>query len=201
MYEMFLGPLEDSKPWDTKGIEGVYRFLQKFWRLFHEAGEVAISNDAPTEAELKLMHRTIKKITDDIERFSFNTSVSAFMICVNELQTLKCRKKAILEPLTRLLAPFAPHLTESCWQLLGGEGSVHLASFPTYEERYLVDDTFDYPVQENGKMRFNITLPKQGNKEELEQLAMQDEKMQQFLSTRQLKKIIVVPGRIINLVF
>lgn len=201
MYEMFLGPLEDSKPWDTKGIEGVYRFLQKFWRLFHEAGEVAISNDAPTEAELKLMHRTIKKITDDIERFSFNTSVSAFMICVNELQTLKCRKKAILEPLTRLLAPFAPHLTESCWQLLGGEGSVHLASFPTFEERYLVDDTFDYPVQENGKMRFNITLPKQGSKEELEQLAMQDEKMQQFLSTRQMKKIIVVPGRIINLVF
>lgn len=201
MYEMFLGPLEDSKPWDTKGIEGVYRFLQKFWRLFHEAGEVAISNDIPTEAELKLMHRTIKKITDDIERFSFNTSVSAFMICVNELQTLKCRKKAILEPLTRLLAPFAPHLTESCWQLLGGEGSVHLASFPTCEERYLVDDTFDYPVQENGKMRFNITLPKQGSKEELEQLAMQDEKMQQFLSTRQLKKIIVVPGRIINLVF
>lgn len=201
MYEMFLGPLEDSKPWDTKGIEGVYRFLQKFWRLFHEAGEVAISNDAPTEAELKLMHRTIKKITDDIERFSFNTSVSAFMICVNELQTLKCRKKAILEPLTRLLAPFAPHLTESCWQLLGGEGSVHLASFPTFEERYLVDDTFDYPVQENGKMRFNITLPKQGSKEDLEKLAMEDEKMKQFLATRSLKKIIVVPGRIINLVF
>lgn len=201
MYEMFLGPLEDSKPWDTKGIEGVYRFLQKFWRLFHEAGEVAISNDAPTEAELKLMHRTIKKITDYIERFSFNTSVSAFMICVNELQTLKCRKKAILEPLTRLLAPFAPHLTESCWQLLGGEGSVHLASFPTFEERYLVDDTFDYPVQENGKMRFNITLPKQGSKEDLEKLAMEDEKMKQFLATRSLKKIIVVPGRIINLVF
>lgn len=201
MYEMFLGPLEDSKPWDTKGIEGVYRFLQKFWRLFHEAGEVAISNDAPTEAELKLMHRTIKKIADDIERFSFNTSVSAFMICVNELQTLKCRKKAILEPLTRLLAPFAPHLTESCWQLLGGEGSVHLASFPTFEERYLVDDTFDYPVQENGKMRFNITLPKQGSKEDLEKLAMEDEKMKQFLATRSLKKIIVVPGRIINLVF
>lgn len=201
MYEMFLGPLEDSKPWDTKGIEGVYRFLQKFWRLFHEAGEVAISNDAPTKAELKLMHRTIKKITDDIERFSFNTSVSAFMICVNELQTLKCRKKAILEPLTRLLAPFAPHLTESCWQLLGGEGSVHLASFPTFEERYLVDDTFDYPVQENGKMRFNITLPKQGSKEDLEKLAMEDEKMKQFLATRSLKKIIVVPGRIINLVF
>lgn len=201
MYEMFLGPLEDSKPWDTKGIEGVYRFLQKFWRLFHEAGEVAISNDIPTEAELKLMHRTIKKITDDIERFSFNTSVSAFMICVNELQTLKCRKKAILEPLTRLLAPFAPHLTESCWQLLGGEGSVHLASFPTFEERYLVDDTFDYPVQENGKMRFNITLPKQGSKEDLEKLAMEDEKMKQFLATRSLKKIIVVPGRIINLVF
>lgn len=201
MYEMFLGPLEDSKPWDTKGIEGVYRFLQKFWRLFHENGEVAISNEAPTEAELKLMHRTIKKITDDIERFSFNTSVSAFMICVNELQSMKCHKAAILETLTRLLAPFAPHLTESCWQLLGGQGSVHLASFPTYEERYLVDDTFDYPVQENGKMRFNITLPKQGSKEELEKLAMEDEKMKQFLSTRQLKKIIVVPGRIINLVF
>jgi len=201
MYEMFLGPLEDSKPWDTKGIEGVYRFLQKFWRLFHENGEVAISNEAPTEAELKLMHRTIKKITDDIERFSFNTSVSAFMICVNELQSMKCRKAAILEPLTRLLAPFAPHLTESCWQLLGGQGSVHQASFPTYEERYLMDDTFDYPVQENGKMRFNITLPKQASKEVLEKLAMEDEKMKQFLSTRQLKKMIVVPGRIINLVF
>lgn len=201
MYEMFLGPLEDSKPWDTKGIEGVYRFLQKFWRLFHENGEIAISNEPPTEAELKLLHRTIKKITDDIERFSFNTSVSAFMICVNELQTLKCRKKAILEPLARLLAPFAPHLTESCWKLLGGAGSVHLASFPTYEERYLVDDTFDYPVQENGKMRFNITLPKQASKEELERLAMEDEKMKLFLSARQLKKMIVVPGRIINLVF
>lgn len=201
MYEMFLGPLEDSKPWDTKGIEGVYRFLQKFWRLFHEGGEVAISNEAPTEAELKLLHRTIKKITDDIERFSFNTSVSAFMICVNELQTLKCRKVAVLDPLTRLLAPFAPHLTESCWQLLGGSGSVHLASFPTYAERYLVDDTFDYPVQENGKMRFTINLPKQGSKEDLEKLAMEDEKLKQFLSNRTLKKIIVVPGRIINLVF
>ncbi len=201
LYEMFLGPLEDSKPWDTKGIEGVYRFLQKLWRLFHENGELVISHEAASEAELKIIHRSIKKITDDIERFSFNTCISAFMICVNELQTLKCRKAEVLDPLVRLLAPFAPFITESLWKALGHQSSVHTATFPTYEAKYLVDDTFDYPIQENGKMRFNLTMPIKASKEELESLVLANDKVQQLQAGRSLKKIIVVPGRIVNLVF
>ncbi|MDP2189482.1 MAG: class I tRNA ligase family protein [Sphingobacteriaceae bacterium] len=201
LYEMFLGPLEDSKPWDTKGIEGVYRFLQKLWRLFHENGELALSQDAASEAELKIIHRTIKKITDDIERFSFNTCVSAFMICVNDLQALKCRKAEVLHPLVRLLAPFAPFITESLWQALGQQGSVHTAAFPSYEAKYLVDDTFDYPIQENGKMRFNLTMPLKASKEDLEALVLAHDKVLQLQAGRVLKKIIVVPGRIVNLVF
>jgi leucyl-tRNA synthetase len=200
MYEMFLGPLEDSKPWDTKGIEGVYRFLQKFWRLFHEKAELSLDPAPATEAELKLLHRTIKKITDDIERFSFNTCVSSFMICINELQSLGCRKSEVLHPLVRLLAPFAPHISESMWRLLGENGSVHQATFPGYQEKYLIDDTFDYPVQENGKMRFNLSMPKQAEKAELEKMALGNERVQQLLAGRTLKKIIVVPGRIVNLV-
>jgi leucyl-tRNA synthetase len=201
LYEMFLGPLEDSKPWDTKGIEGVYRFLQKLWRLFHENGELAVSQEAASEAELKIIHRTIKKITDDIERFSFNTCVSAFMICVNDLQALKCRKTEVLDPLVRLLAPLAPFITESLWQALGHPGSVHTAAFPTYEAKYLVDDNFDYPIQENGKMRFNLTMPIKASKEDLEALVLANDKVLQLQAGRTLKKIIIVPGRIVNLVF
>ena len=201
LYEMFLGPLEDSKPWDTKGIEGVYRFLQKLWRLFHENGELAVSQEAASEAELKIIHRTIKKITDDIERFSFNTCVSAFMICVNDLQALKCRKAEVLDPLVRLLAPFAPFITESLWRSLGHQSSVHTSNFPSYEAKYLVDDTFDYPIQENGKMRFNLNMPIKASKEALEAMVLGHDKVQQLQAGRTLKKIIVVPGRIVNLVF
>ena len=201
LYEMFLGPLEDSKPWDTKGIEGVHRFLQKLWRLFHENGALSLSDETPSEAELKVIHRTIKKITDDIERFSFNTCVSAFMICVNELQSLKCRKRAILAPLVSLLAPFAPHITEQLWELLGNDTSVHLSNFPTCEEKYLIDDSFDYPIQENGKMRFNISMPKQASKQELEQMVLSNERVKHLAAGRTLRKIIVVPGRIVNLVY
>lgn len=201
LYEMFLGPLEDSKPWDTKGIEGVYRFLQKLWRLFHENGELAVSQEAASEAELKIIHRTIKKITDDIERFSFNTCVSAFMICVNDLQALKCRKAEVLDPLVRLLAPFAPFITESLWRSLGHQSSVHTSAFPSYEAKYLVDDTFDYPIQENGKMRFNLNMPIKASKEALEAMVLGHDKVQQLQAGRTLKKIIVVPGRIVNLVF
>ena len=201
LYELFLGPLEDSKPWDTKGIEGVYRFLQKLWRLFHENGELALSQEAASEAELKIIHRTIKKITDDMERFSFNTCVSAFMICVNDLQALKCRKAEVLDPLVRLLAPFAPFMTESLWRALGHTTSVHAAAFPTYLANYLVDDTFDYPIQENGKMRFNLTMPINASKEALELLVLANEKVVHLQAGRTLKKIIVVPGRIVNLVF
>ena len=201
LYELFLGPLEDSKPWDTKGIEGVYRFLQKLWRLFHENGELALSQEAASEAELKIIHRTIKKITDDMERFSFNTCVSAFMICVNDLQALKCRKTEVLDPLVRLLAPFAPFMTESLWRALGHTTSVHAAAFPTYLANYLVDDNFDYPIQENGKMRFNLTMPINASKEALESLVLANEKVVHLQAGRTLKKIIVVPGRIVNLVF
>jgi len=201
LYEMFLGPLEDSKPWDTNGIEGVYRFLQKLWRLFHENGELTLSNEAATPAELKIIHRTIKKITDDIERFSFNTCVSAFMICVNDLQSLKCRKSEVLDPLIRLLAPFAPYITESLWQKLGHATSIHIAPFPAFEAKYLVDDSFDYPIQENGKMRFNLTMPIKASKEELEMLVLANDRVIQLLASRDLKRIIVVPGRIVNLVF
>jgi len=200
LYEMFLGPLEDAKPWDTNGIEGVYRFLNKFWRLFHTAELFDVQEAAPTIEELKVLHRSIRKIEDGIERYSFNTCVSAFMICVNELQTLKCRKRAVLEPLVSLLSPFAPFISEHLWEKLGHTNSITLADFPSCDAQYLEDDTYDYPVQENGKMRFTLTMPKQGNKEELEAMALSHEKVQALLSGKSLKKIVVVPGRIVNLV-
>ncbi len=200
LYEMFLGPLEDAKPWDTHGIEGVYRFLNKFWRLFHVDDVFQLSEEEATAAELKILHRSIRKIEDGIERFSFNTCVSAFMICVNELQTLKCRKRAVLTPLVQLLSPFAPFLGEYLWEKLGHAASVVLADFPTCDPKYLEDDTYDYPVQENGKMRFTINLPKQGDKSDLEKLAINHEKVKQLLEGKSLKKMVVVPGRIVNLV-
>ncbi len=200
LYEMFLGPLEDAKPWDTHGIEGVYRFLNKVWRLYHQDDVFSLSQETATEAELKILHRTIRKIEDGIDRYSFNTCVSAFMICVNELQSLKCRKQAILEPFICLLSPFAPFLGEYIWQAMGHNNSIVHAPFPICDEQYLTDDTYDYPVQENGKMRFTITLPKQGDKVALEQLALSHEKVQQLLQGKALKKLVVVPGRIVNLV-
>jgi len=200
LYEMFLGPLEDAKPWDTHGIEGVHRFLNKFWRLFHVDDLFQINADEPTIEELKVLHRTTRKIEEGIERYSFNTCVSAFMICVNELQTLKCRKQHILEPLVQLLSPFAPFLCEYLWEKLGHQKSIVNAPFPIFDIQYLEDDTYDYPVQENGKLRFTINLPKQGEKIDLENLAMRHEKVQLLLAGKSLKKIVVVPGRIINLV-
>lgn len=200
LYEMFLGPLEDAKPWDTHGIEGVYRFLNKFWRLFHVDDIFQLQDEAATLAELKILHRTIRKIEDGIERFSFNTCVSAFMICVNELQVLKCRKRSILEPLVKLLSPFAPFLAEHLWEKLGHSESIVYTDFPVCEPQYLEDDTYDYPVQENGKMRFTINLPKQGEKADLEVMALAHEKVVQLLDGKTLKKLVVVPGRIVNLV-
>lgn len=200
LYEMFLGPLEDAKPWDTHGIEGVYRFLNKFWRLFHVDDQFQISEEQATEAELKILHRTIRKIEDGIERFSFNTCVSAYMICVNELQTLKCRKRSVLEPLVQLLAPFAPFLGEYLWEKLGHQTSIVHADFPRCDSQYLEDDNYDYPVQENGKMRFTINMPKQGDRMALEKLAREHEKVIQLLEGKRLQKMVVVPGRIVNLV-
>jgi leucyl-tRNA synthetase len=198
LYEMFLGPLEDAKPWDTHGIEGVYRFLNKLWRLFHQS---PIDESEATEAELKILHQTIKKIEDGIERFAFNTCVSAFMICVNELQALKSNKRAILSPLTQLLAPFAPFIAEHLWSKLGNENCLAATvGFPVFMQQYVEDDHYDYPVQENGKMRFTINMPKKGEKAALESLALANEKVKALLVGKTLKKLVVVPGRIVNLV-
>ena len=201
LYEMFLGPIEQSKPWDTKGIEGVFRFIKKFWRLFHNGeNELELSDIEPTKNELKVLHKTIKKLQEDIERFSFNTGVSAFMICANELTDLKCNKRAILEPLTILIAPYAPHLAEELWQLLGHNESVVDVAYPEHNEEYLKESNFSYPVSFNGKMRFMIDLPIDMGKEDVEKAVLAAEEAQRWLEGKTIRKIIVVPKRIVNVV-
>ena len=200
LYEMFLGPLEQSKPWDTNGIDGVHRFLKKLWVLFYKDGNLLINNDEPSADELKVLHKTIKKITFDIENFSYNTSVSAFMICVNELFTLKCNKKAILEPLSILLAPFAPHIAEELYQVLGHTTTVCDAIFPICNESYLVESSFKYPISFNGKVRFILELPAEMPKDEVEKSALSNEQTQKYLEGKTPKKVIVVPGKIVNIV-
>ena len=200
LYEMFLGPLEQSKPWDTNGIDGVHRFLKKLWGLYTEGEEFRITEDAPTAEELKTLHKTIKKITYDIENFSFNTSVSAFMICVNELTSAKCHKRAILEPLAILIAPYAPHIAEEVWHAMGHDTSICDAEFPVCNEAYLVESTLKYPVSFNGKVRFTIELPANSDKNEVEKAALENEQTQKYLDGKTPKRIIVVPGKIINIV-
>ena len=200
LYEMFLGPLEQSKPWDTNGIDGVHRFLKRLWSLFYKDGALLVNTDAPSAEELKTLHKTIKKITFDIENFSYNTSVSAFMICVNELFTLKCSKKDILEPLIVLLAPFAPHMAEELYHVLGNEGSVCDATFPICNEAFLVESSVKYPISFNGKVRFTLELPADMSKEEVEKTALADEQTIKYLDGKSPKKIIVVPGKIVNIV-
>lgn len=201
LYEMFLGPLEQSKPWDTKGIDGVHRFLRKLWRLFfNKEGELRISDEKAIPAELKTLHKLINKVEVDIEAFSFNTSVSAFMIAVNELQDLKCDKREILEKLVILLAPFAPHITEELWSLLGHPESVSNAAFPEYVEAYTLENTVEYPVSFNGKMRFKLELPKEMPAKEVEAIVRTHENTGKYVGEGGIKKIIVVPGKIINIV-
>ena len=200
LYEMFLGPLEQSKPWDTNGIDGVHRFLKRLWSLFYKDGNLLVNNEIPTVDELKILHKTIKKITFDIENFSFNTSVSAFMICINELFTLKCSKKAILEPLAILLAPFAPHVAEELFQLLGNKGTVCDAIFPICNEEYLKESAVKYPISFNGKVRFMLELPADMRKEDVEKTAMANEQTIKHLDGNSPKKVIVVPGKIVNIV-
>ncbi len=200
MYEMFLGPLEQSKPWNTNGITGVYNFLKKLWRLFFDEGAFHVSDESPSKQELKALHKTIKKIKEDIERFSFNTSVSTFMICVNELTELKCNKRQVLEPLIITLSPFAPHIAEELWNRLGNESSISQATYPVYEESYLAEDSFEYPVSVNGKTRFKINLPLQSSKEEVEKEVLTAEELKKWLNGNTPKKVIVVPGRIVNVV-
>jgi leucyl-tRNA synthetase len=200
LYVMFLGPLELSKPWDTAGIEGVHRFLKKFWRLFFRSEEFYLSHEPLTNAELKILHRTIKKVRDDIENFSFNTAVSAMMICVNELVDLHCCKRAALQPLTALIAPFAPHIAEELWHLMGEQGSVCTAPYPDYEEKYLMETTFDYPISFNGKVRFKMTLALDMKEDEARQQVLQDPNTTKYSEGRQIRKIIFVHGKIINIV-
>ncbi len=200
LYEMFLGPIEQHKPWDTNGIDGVHKFLKKFWRLFHPDGEFNVSDEEPDEKELKILHATIKKVTNDIETFNYNTAISSFMICVNDLTALKCNKRKVLEPLTVLLSPFAPHITEELWHKLGNEDYVYNAEFPSYDEKYLKEDSYEYPVSFNGKMRFKINLPLDMSREEMEKAVLSHEKAQKWLAGKQPKKVIIVPKKIINVV-
>ncbi len=200
LYEMFLGPLEQSKPWNTAGITGVSGFLKKLWRLYFDDNGSVIINDEPTAEMYKSLHKTIKKVTEDIENFSFNTSVSQFMICVNELQQLKCNHRAILEPLAILVSPYAPHIAEELWSVLGHEGSISRVAFPKFEEKYLVESEKEYPVSFNGKMRFTIKLPLDLTAAQIEEIVMADERTQAQLQGRTPNKVIIVPGKIINLV-
>lgn len=201
LYEMFLGPLEQSKPWDTSGIEGVYRFIRKFWRLFHNAdNNFEVSTEKPTPQELKVLHKTIKKVQEDIERFSFNTVVSSMMICVNELTELKCNKREILQPLVVLISPFAPHMADELWHLLGNASYVSHADFPVYNAEYIKDNTFLYPVSFNGKTRFTLELPVDMNVKEVENAALTAPEAQKWLEGKTPKKVIVVPKKIVNVV-
>ena len=200
LYEMFLGPLEQSKPWDTKGIDGVNRFLKKFWRMFYDRDNWLVTDGEPTPAELKALHKLIGKERADIESFSFNTTISAFMIAVNELSAVKCSKRAILEPLVILLSPFAPHISEELWHALGHEDSVTYATFPEYVEAYTVEDSCTYAVSFNGKTRFTVDLPKSAGKEEVEERVRAMEQTARYTDGLNIVKVIVVPGKIVNIV-
>lgn len=201
LYEMFLGPLEQSKPWDTNGIEGVFRFIRKFWRLYHnENNDFRVSETAPDAQELRILHRTIKKVQDDIERLSFNTVVSTFMICVNELTDLKCDKRVILSDLVVLISPYAPHLAEELWNQLGHTESVFFARFPEFNPECLIENTFEYPVSFNGKMRFKLKLPADMATAEIETAVMSAKESEKWLEGKPPRKIIVVQKKIINVV-
>jgi leucyl-tRNA synthetase len=198
MYEMFLGPIEMSKPWDTNGIDGIYKFLRKFWRLYHdEEGNFTWSQEEATKEELKILHKTIKKAKEDIEQFAFNTAISAMMICLNELKTTK---KDILEPLIRLIAPFAPHMAEELWHRAGNTSSVVAESFPEYKVEYLKESSITYPVSFNGKVRFQLELPIDIDKDKVEEIVKNHENAQRWLEGKEPRKIIFVPKKIINVV-
>lgn len=201
LYEMFLGPIEQAKPWDTNGIEGVFRFMRKLWRLYHDKdNNFSVNNNEPTAAELRVLHRTIKKVSDDIERFSFNTVVSNFMICVNELAELKCNNRSILSSLTILISPYAPHVAEELWSLLGNVESVTKATYPEYKEEYTIENTFEYPVSFNGKMRFKLIMPIDAEVKDIEAAVLASPDSQKWLEGKSPKKVIVVVNKIINVV-
>lgn len=201
MYEMFLGPLEQSKPWNTSGIDGVYKFLRKFWHLMHDAeGNVKLSDAEPTKEELKVLHKTLKKIEQDVDNFSFNTSVSEFMICINELNALKCNKRAVIEPLVIALSPFAPHIAEELWEKLGHSDTVLNATYHKVQEKYLVESSFEYPISINGKVRARMNMALDMPKEDIQKQVMASEVVQKWTEGKTPKKVIIVPGKIVNVV-
>ena len=201
MYEMFLGPIDQAKPWSVSGIDGVYRFLRRFWGLFTDAKDnFKVSDEEPTKAEMKTLHTLIKKVREDIDKLSFNTCVSAFMVATNELKSAKCNKRAVLEPMVRLIAPFAPHVAEELYEALGGQGSVNLAPLPEVEEKWLVEDSITYPIAFNGKTRFTLDFPAGADKGAIEELARASSQVQSQLDGKTVRKVIVVPGRMVNFV-
>ena len=200
LYEMFLGPIEQSKPWDTNGIDGVNRFLKKLWGLFYKGDNFLLTDDEPTAEALKSLHKLIKKVTFDIEHFSYNTSVSAFMICVNELTAMKCTSKAIYKDLVVLLAPFAPHISEELWHLLGNDTTVCDAKWPEWNEKYLEESVVKYAVSFNGKTRFSIEVPAGTSKDDVEKAALSNAAAEKWVAGKTPKKIIVVPNKIVNIV-
>ena len=201
LYEMFLGPLEQFKPWNTNGIDGVSKFLKKLWRLYQDPnGEFKVSEEKASKEELKTLHKTIKKTQEDLENYSFNTSVASFMICVNELSALKCNKREILEPLAVIVSPYAPHIAEELWSLLGHQESIIFASFPEFKEEFLVENSHEYPVSINGKMRTKLMLPLSLTKVEIEEAALKDDTVLKWTEGKAPKKVIVVPGKIVNIV-
>jgi leucyl-tRNA synthetase len=202
MYEMFLGPLEQSKPWNTNGIEGVFKFLRKFWRLFHnDQWQFTVSGAGPSKAELKSLHKIIRKVEEDVERFSFNTSVSSFMIAVNELTDLKSNNKAILQDMVIILSPYAPHICEELWTLLGNQpGTLSYAAYPKFNPTYLVEDDFAYPISINGKTKMNLSIPLSMDASDTEAFVLANADVQKYLDGKSPKKVIVVKGRIVNMV-
>jgi len=200
MYEMFLGPIEQSKPWDTNGIDGVSKFIRKFWNLYYVDGQLSVTDTEPKPEEMKALHTAIKKVSEDIESFSFNTAVSAFMICVNELRSLKCNNRTVLEPLARLIAPFAPFMAEELYHALGGNGSVHHAEYPKFEEKHLKEDSVEYPICINGKKKDLVKLSADLDQAGIEKEVMAMEKVQTLVGDKTIRKVIVVPGRMVNIV-
>jgi leucyl-tRNA synthetase len=200
LYEMFLGPLEQSKPWDTNGIDGVSRFLRKVWNLFYKEDVLAVTDDEPTEEALKSLHKLIRKVTYDIEHISFNTAVSAFMICVNELTALSCRERVILRDLVVCLSPFAPHLAEELWYALGNKTSVCDATWPAWKEEYLQEDAYPYAISFNGKSRYILEFAADVANEEIEKTVLSHPQSQKWLGGKTPKKIIIVPKKIVNVV-
>ena len=200
LYEMFLGPIDQSKPWNTSGITGVFSFLNKFWNLFHTDGKFHVNDEKPNDQVLKAYHKVVKKVNSDIENFSFNTSVSAFMICINELSSLGCKSKDILSNLCILLSPFAPHICEELWSLLGNKTSISYEKFPVHDEKYLKESMIEYPVSFNGKLRFKINLSTSLKPNEVEDIIKNHQSTEKYLNGNSIKKIIFVPKKIINIV-